>query len=275
MKATVSAEWLHQNLSNPDLVILDASLETNASGKAFEKFDQTIPSARKFDLKKVFSDKESSFPNTVPKPSDFEVGSRKLGINQNSEIIVFDINGVYSSPRAWWLFKIMGHEKVSVLDGGLPNWIEKGFPTEKNHVEPSETGDFKVNFDKSMVVDFEAISKNIAENNFLVVDARSEARFNGTGKEPRKGLQSGKIQNSVNIPFQDVLQDGKFKSATELVELFEEKCKGEKELVFSCGSGLTACIIMMANQIGYGDSQRIFDGSWTEWAERNNLKKDL
>lgn len=272
MKKIVSAEWLHKNLSNPKLIILDASIESNASGKEFEKFEQTIPLARRFDLKNVFLDKTCPFPNTIPRPKEFELECRKLGINNDSEIVVFDNNGVYSSPRVWWLFNVMGHQKISVLNGGLPNWMKHGFRTEKEHIKTYGVGNFEVKFDKTLIVDFEQMVNNTIHKKFTTVDARSESRFNGTGKEPRKHLKSGKIKNSINIPYQDVLQDGKYKSKSELNKLFEEKCKDEKELVFSCGSGISACIVMLACQIGYANSLKVYDGSWTEWAERNNLK---
>jgi thiosulfate/3-mercaptopyruvate sulfurtransferase len=247
-------------------------VKTNANGKALEKFDRTIPNARRFDLKNVFLDKRSPYPNTIPNPEKFELECKKLGINQNSEIVVFDNNGIYSSPRVWWLFKIMGHQKISVLDGGLPDWIEKKFQTEKEYFQTFETGDFEAQFDTTLVVDFERVSKNTIDKKFTIVDARSESRFNGIGKEPRKHLKSGKIENSVNIPYQEVLRNGKYKPESELNKLFEKKCNDEKELVFSCGSGMTACIVMLACQIGYGNSLKVYDGSWTEWAERNNLK---
>ncbi|NKI33034.1 sulfurtransferase [Croceivirga thetidis] len=271
MKEIVSTDWLNQNLDNPDLIILDASIAASASGKAFETFDQTIPNARRFDIKNVFSDATSAFPNTVPKPEDFERDCQKLGINQNSKIVVFDTNGVYSSPRAWWLFKVMGHNEVAVLDGGLPNWIDEGHPTVKNHLTEFYEGDFKAQYDENQVVTFEQVGANVKHPDFLVVDARSEGRFKGTAPEPRKHLQSGKIEHSVNIPFQDVLTDGKFKSTEELNAIFQEKCEGEQNLVFSCGSGLTACIVMLASRLGHGPSIKIYDGSWTEWAERNEL----
>lgn len=272
MNTIVSVEWLHQNLDNPNLVILDAHMETGANGKKFEKPDKTIPNARRFDLKNIFLDKTSPFPNTIPKAQEFELGCRKLGINRNSEIVVFDHHGIYSSPRVWWLFNSMGHSQIAVLDGGLPNWINRGFQTEKKHLELFEFGNFKVNFDRTLLVDYKQVVDNINHQEFLIVDARSEDRFRGTGKEPRKHLKSGKIQNSVNIPYQEVLQNGKYKPKNELNKLFQERCYGEKKLVFSCGSGLTACIVMLASQIGYANSPIVYDGSWTEWAELNNLK---
>lgn len=272
MREIVSTEWLNQNLSNPNLIILDASIKTSANGKEFETFDRTIPYARFFDLKNVFLDKRSPYPNTIPNPEKFELECRKLGINQSSEIVAFDNNGIFSSPRVWWLFTVMGHEKISVLNGGLPSWIQNGFRTEKKHVETFETGDFKVNFNKLSVVDFDQILNNTKDKKFTIIDARSESRFTGIGQEPRKHLKSGKIKNSINIPYQEVLKDGKYKSKSELFNLFEERAESEKELVFSCGSGMTACIVMLGCQIGYKNFLRVYDGSWTEWAERNNLK---
>ena len=272
MKEIVSATWLYKKRNDPKLIILDASIDTSASGKAFEKFACTIPKARQFDLKHVFVDKTSPFPNTIPSPKAFELACKKLGINQDSEIVVFDTSGIYASPRAWWLFKVMGHEKVAVLNGGLPDWVECGFHTDTKHLETFEMGDFKANFDETSVIHFEEVVKNTTDKKFTIVDARSESRFKGTGKEPRKQLQSGHIQNSVNIPYQDVLQDGKYKSKDELKQLFKEKCGNEKELVFSCGSGMTACIVLLANRIADSDSLKLYDGSWTEWAERNDLK---
>ena len=275
MRTIVTAQWLNENLNKANLVILDASIATSAGGKEFKKFESTIPNARRFDLKNVFSDKSSSFPNTVPKPQEFELECRKLGINQNSEIIVFDNNGVYSSPRVWWLFKVMGHSNIAVLDGGLPDWIFNGYRTESKHLSKFKPGDFKASYKEDFVISFQQVEHNLTQKDFLVVDARSAGRFNGTENEPRKHLQSGNIQNSVNIPYQDVLSDGKFKSQDKLHELFESKCSAQKDLVFSCGSGLTACIIMLANNIAYGDSIKIYDGSWTEWAELNNLTNDI
>ncbi len=273
LKKIVSAEWLHEHLDNPNLIILDASLTNNATGKEFEKFDKTIPNARFFDLKNTFLDQTSAFPNTIPTPTMFEMECRKLGIHKDAEIVVFDTNGVYSSPRVWWLFNVMGHKKIAVLNGGLPEWIAKGFRTEKTHLTLFETGTFQANLDHSLVIKFEHVLKNTEEKTFTIVDARSASRFNGTGEEPRKHLKSGHIKNSINIPYQDVLHNGSYKSEQELYALFDEKCTPEETLVFSCGSGMTACIIMLACTIGYKRHLKVYDGSWTEWAERNNLKK--
>ncbi|MFI2743337.1 sulfurtransferase [Zhouia sp. PK063] len=272
MKELVSAKWLNKNLSDPNLIVLDASVTSSSSGEVFKTFKCIIPKARRFDLKNVFLNLSSCFPNTVPKPEIFEVACRKLGIHKESKIIVYDDHGIFSSPRVWWLFKIMGHQKIAVLNGGLPKWISEGFQTEKQHSLNHLNGTFKALYQKNLVVTFGQIKKNTLKKEFLIVDARSEGRFNGIESEPRKYLKSGHIKHSVNIPYQEVLIGGKYKSKKRLKELFENKCAGEKELVFSCGSGLTACIVMLACVIGYVETLKVYDGSWTEWADLNNLK---
>ena len=120
-KTLVSTHWLHENLNNPDLIILDASQSTNQAGKKSEFENLQIKDARHFDLKNTFSDPKSEFPNTLPSQENFEKEARKLGINASSKIVVYDNLGIYTSPRVWWMFKAMGHEAVTVLDGGLPD----------------------------------------------------------------------------------------------------------------------------------------------------------
>jgi thiosulfate/3-mercaptopyruvate sulfurtransferase len=254
-------------------VILDTSPESNVEGLTSGCAGSAIPGSRFFDIKNNFSDKSSAYPNTVPTAEQFEQACRKLGINNSSKVIVYDNLGVYSSPRAWWLFKIMGHDDVSVLDGGLPEWISKGFPSTSGRQENLKPGDFKAVFNKEYLKTYDEIMGNLTDPSFLIVDARSEGRFKGVEKEPRAGLKSGHIPKSVNIPYQEVLNAGKFRSAQELQALFNAKCSTEKDLVFSCGSGLTACILALASEISIDGGKVIYDGSWTEWAERQNLKE--
>lgn len=271
MKELVSASRLNQNLSNPNLIILDASIPKNAAGKAFKSSDDIIPGARRFDLKNVFLDTTSPFPNKFPNPEDFQHHCQKLGINKDSEIVVYDNAGIYTSPRAWWLFKIMGHYSVSVLNGGLPDWLAYGYSTVKDYNTTFEHGNFKVNFNAEAVISFEQIKRNCKTQDFVIVDARSSGRFNGIEKEPRAELQSGHIPNSINIHYQDVLEQSKFKSEVDLKSLFDKKCYGEQNLVYSCGSGITACIVLLASNLAYSKNLKVYDGSWTEWAIKNQL----
>ena len=131
MKLIVSAKWLNNNLSDPNLLILDASQTENKLGLETDFKNVQIKGTRIFDIKNDFSDKTSEFPNTLPTAEAFEIACRKLGINKESKIVVYDNLGIYLSPRVWWMFKTMGHSEISVLDGGLPNWVEEGFETVK------------------------------------------------------------------------------------------------------------------------------------------------
>jgi len=275
MNEIVSIEWLHQYLNHPDLIILDASLNATAEGNTGDTLLKTIPGARFFDIKNNFSNPNSSLPNTLPNETQFETECQKLGIRRNSKIVVFDSLGIYSSPRVWWLFKLMGHREISVLDGGLPAWIDSGYSTETRRPKHHELGDFKAALQSKYVKNYQDVLDNVHTKTFTIVDARSQGRFNGSADEPRKHLKSGHIPDSINIPYGEVLTNGKFKTASELQRVFNRKYDDQKELVFSCGSGLTACIVMLANVIAFHKSRTIYDGSWTEWAERQNLKTDV
>ena len=269
----VSSHWLHENLNNPDLIIIDASQPNNQAGKKSEFENVQIKGARHVDLKNTFSAANSEFPNTLPSQKDFEKEARKLGINPSSQIVVYDNLGVYTSPRVWWMFKVMGHEAVAILDGGLPHWIEQGFEKEQKSISKVESGNFEANFQPDLVVDYSSVLSNIITENSLLIDARSSGRFNDTEPDPRKGLKSGHIENSINIPFESVVENGKFKSIAALNVVFQELQNENRPLVFSCGSGITACIVMLASDLVLHNKKAVYDGSWTEWAERQNLKE--
>lgn len=271
MMDLVSVDWLAEHLNDEAIVILDASVQSTAQTEVPNQEFVTIKNARFFDLKKRFSNQESSFPNTIPTAEQFELEARKLGINKDSKIVVFDNLGIYTSPRAWWLFKIMGHKNVSVLNGGLPEWIKQGNKTAIEYLETVNEGNFNVEFQDGLLITYNAVLKNSKNPQSTVIDARSKGRFDGVEKEPRKHLKSGHIPNSINIPYKDLLVDGKFKSKEELIEIFESKLVADKEFIFSCGSGITASIVMLASHIAGYNSKKLYDGSWSEWAELQGL----
>ncbi|MDN4165859.1 sulfurtransferase [Cytophagales bacterium LB-30] len=271
MPTLVTPEWLHAQRNHPDLVILDASLKENISGLKPPYEGVQIPGARYFDLEKHFSDHSSGLPHTLPSEKDFEAAAQALGINQDSLIVVYDYIGIYTSPRAWWMFHIMGHTKVHVLNGGLPAWVEAGFPTEEIQSHAFASGNFRAKLDAEKVKNLAFVQANLSKKEALVIDARSAGRFTAEVPEPRQGLRGGHIPGSYNIPFMQVLEKGKYKSAEELKSIFSPYLNQEKPLVFSCGSGVTACVLYLALEQITDGPKAVFDGSWTEWALNPNV----
>ena len=266
-----SIDWLFQNLSRTDVKVLDATLPKVGMSDDPDEFIMGIPGAIKMDLKKEFIDIEAQYPNTMPGPDQFEKSARALGINHSDTIIVYDRHGIYSSPRAWWLFKIMGHKQVFILDGGLPGWVNEGHPIEEINNTKKENGNFTVDPDAGKMVDYTYVLNGIGRKDMQIIDARSAGRFTGEEPEPRKDMRGGHIPTSTNIPISKVLEGGRFKSDDELLQVFKAAKAENKELVFSCGSGITACVLAAAaKKIGFEDI-RVFDGSWTEWALREEL----
>ena len=267
MNPLVSVSWLSQNLNAPNLVVLDVSLESNIANIKVEFPGIQIKGARYFDLKRNFSDLESRLPNTLPNPKYFSLACRNLGINNNSTIVVYDNIGIYASPRVWWMFKSMGHKNIAVLDGGLPLWKNKDYPTEsiQNRVLPE--GDFKAKFNPNLLKKAFKIIENITSKEAILVDARSNGRFFGLIPETRKNLKSGHIPNAINLPFLDVLKDGKFISTNEISDIFKKLKIDKRPKIFTCGSGLTACILILASTLISEDNHFLYDGSWSEWGQ--------
>lgn len=264
-QSTTSIDWLSNNLDHPNLVILDASIPSVNSNKSSEFTDVRILSARFFDLKNEFSDQECDLPAMMPTSELFEQSARSLGINRSSKIVVYDDLGIYSSPRVWWMFRAMGHENISVLDGGLPDWHRLGMPTEPITSKRYELGDFEAIYILDSISSLDEVKNSIHDDNVIVIDARSEGRFNGTAPEPREGLRSGCIPNSVNLPFGKVLQDGKMLQKAQLQSIFRELKISDQQLIFTCGSGITACIILLAAEIAGFNNKSVYDGAWCEW----------
>lgn len=270
MESIVSSVWLAAHLNDADLVILDASAASTVTGHVSEHNNTVIKGARGLDLKNDFSVITSPLPNTMATVEQFQESCRKLGIHNSSTIVVYDDLGVYWSPRVWWMFKTMGHQQIAVLEGGLPEWIKKGFPIEVKSPKSYKKGNFIVSFNEEMLIDFDGVLQNTQTQNALVIDARSKGRFEGTEPEPRKDLRSGHIPNSINIPYSHVLEDRKFKSKAALKEIFSEIETEKRPLIFSCGSGITACIVLLASTLVLDKKNSVYDGSWTEWAQKVN-----
>lgn len=270
METLVSSSWLHEHLDDPHLVLLFVLGLKNSQADLVKKNVQ-IPGSQWFDLKTTFRNPESKLPNTIPDPKDFQKNCRALGINQNSHVVLYDADGIYASPRAWWLFRLMGHQRVSVLNGGLPAWLKAGGPTEAFQKNKIKSGDFTARWQVDQIQYTNGVLENIDKQMAQVIDARSAGRFAGTEPEPRAGLSSGHIPGSKSLPYTSVLKEGSFKSKEELQQLFKELAIDGRPLVFSCGSGITACISLLAAEQVLENPKAVYDGSWTEWATTEGL----
>ena len=261
----VSVEWLKANIHSEHLIILDASIPKVGTLEECNLNKLHIPKSRYFDLKKKFSKQDANFPNTIPSAEQFQCEARQLGINTNSHIVIYDDLGIYSSPRAWWLFKLMGFESVAVLNGGLPAWNDSKYKTEVRSIPFWNQGNFQSNFETNLMTDFDLIQSNISRNAFKIIDARSKNRFEGTEAEPREGVRCGTIPNSFNLPSSKVIEANSFVNASTIQSLINNFVKPEDKLVFSCGSGITACILALAADVAGYKNFSVYDGSWTEY----------
>ena len=253
MKANiVSVEWLK---FQKDVIIFDASLKPSTS---------YIPGAMSFDFDKKICDPNSSLPHMMPAADLFQEEVQKLGVNQDSFIVVYDNQGIFYSPRVWWMFRSMGHEKVAILDGGLPEWINAGNPTQGAPHTPAQRGNFKA-IDLKLFSHAEEVAKALLSDQVQVLDARSKGRFAGTESEPRPGLRSGHMPGSINLPFKELLNGHKLKSLDEIKNIFLGKISDQTPIIFSCGSGVTACILCLGAELIGMKNLKVYDGSWSEW----------
>ncbi|WP_156307036.1 sulfurtransferase [Sphingobacterium endophyticum] len=262
--ALISTDQALKLINEENAVVLDSTID-----KVNQKMDSSklelIPNSLFFDIEGVFSDHESSFPHTMVSPEKFSAEAKKLGINQGSTVIVYDRWGVYSSPRAWWMFRYMGLEKVYVLNGGEPAWKAAGLPIVDEYGDPESLGNFKAKPNYEWFISKEELEERLGDDDFTITDARSAGRFHGTAPEPREGLRSGHIPNSKNLPFDQVLDGITYHDPMELEKLYEGKIDSGKQNIFTCGSGISAAIIALgAYELG-NDYITIYDGSWSEW----------
>ena len=203
----VTSQWLNQHISHPNLVIFDASM-AQAGSKVAYKADLVIQGAQRFDFSKEVCDLKSPISNTMPSETKFQGLIREFGVNNDSCIIVYDEKGIYSSARAWWMFKAMGFNNVAVLDGGLPAWLDKQYPVSKSYAQVKKIGNFKASYRPETFVYQNDVLEQINYKSSLVLDARSKSRFLGEGAEPRAGMRSGHIPNAKNLHYADIVKNG-------------------------------------------------------------------
>ena len=266
-KTLVSTDWLAKHIKDPDLRILDASWylpDANRDPKA--EYDAAhIPGARFFDIDDI-SDARSDLPHMAPPVEKFMSRMRAMGVGDGHQVVVYDGAGIMSAPRVWWLFRLMGHENVAVLDGGFPKWQAEGRAVEDM---PPVVKDrhLTVRFQNHLVRDVTQVSQASKLGDAQIIDARAAARLRGEAPEPREGLRAGHIPGSRNVPFNTLLNDDKtLKSPAEARAVFEAAGVDlSRPMITTCGSGITASVLALAlERIGV-DAWSLYDGSWAEW----------
>jgi thiosulfate/3-mercaptopyruvate sulfurtransferase len=203
----------------------------------------------------------------LPTPEAFSRSMSSLGVGDNMTILVYEQEGVFSAPRAWWMLRTFGAQHVHILDGGLRAWIEAGLPTESGPVHRAPAT-FQATLNHDAVKDLSQLQDKIT-NHQQILDARSAARFNGTAPEPRPGLSSGHMPGATSVPFTELVEDGRLKSAEKLREFFVAKQVDlEQPITTTCGSGVTAAVIALGLEVVGAQNVSVYDGSWAEYAQQ-------
>ncbi|KAK6797582.1 hypothetical protein RDI58_005284 [Solanum bulbocastanum] len=285
----VSVDWLHANIRDPDLKVLDASwYMPDEQRNPFQEYQVAcIPGALFFDIDGV-TDRTTNLPHMLPSEEAFAAAVSAFGIKNKDGVVVYDGKGIFSAARVWWMFRAFGHDKVWVLDGGLPRWRASGYDVESTApgdailkssaateaIEKVYQGQmvgpttFQTKFQPHLVWTLDQVKRSIQDKAYQHIDARSKARFDGVAPEPRKGINSGHIPGSKCIPFPQMLDGSQTLLSREELEkkIGQEGISLDKPIVASCGTGVTACILVLGlHRLGKTDIP-VYDGSWTEWA---------
>ncbi len=267
----VSTDWLASHLRDADLKIIDASWRMPGNPPARADHEKRhVPGAIFFDLDAV-ADHASGLPHMLPSPRDFAAAVGALGISGDDRVVVYDDAGIFSAPRVWWTFRAMGHDAVSVLDGGLPKWLREGRPVESGAVAPAARA-YPDRRARALARSHDDVRSALSSRSAIVLDARPSARFAGEAPEPRPGLRRGHMPGARNIPHADVIAaDGTLKPAEQLRAIFTAAgATQDAEIITTCGSGVTAAVLALA-LAAIGVSQvGLYDGSFAEWGRETN-----
>ncbi len=272
-KTLVSTAWLAKHLLSPDVRVVDGSWYLpDAKRNAKAEYQKAhIPGAVYFDIDAI-SDATSSLPHMLPSAEQFSTQVRKLGLGNGSKILTYDSGGIFSAARVWWMFRIMGHEDVAVLDGGFPKWLAENRPTESGDTHLQE-GHFTARVNTPLLRSADDIAANLGTQDEQVVDARGPGRFAGVEEEPRPSVRPGHIPGSLNVHYASLFKpDGTMLRGDELRQKFEETGVDlSRPIITTCGSGVTASILQLALELLGCRQAAMYDGSWSEWGARTDL----
>jgi thiosulfate/3-mercaptopyruvate sulfurtransferase len=263
----VSTAWLAERLGDPNVRIVDGSWWMPAEGRSghAEYLAAHIPGAAFFDIDRI-ADHETDLPHMLPSPEAFAQAAGRLGLSRDATIVAYDTFGVRAAARVWWTLRVMGFEKVFVLDGGLRAWQAEGRAVEQGQATPRPASVSHA-FEPALLRNVDDVRALIGSQDAQIVDARGATRFRGEVPEPRAGLRSGHMPGAHNVPFDNLLaSDGRMKPAAELAEIFRSAGVDlDRPVVATCGSGITASVLALALARLGRDRAAVYDGSWTEW----------
>ncbi|MFC3396410.1 3-mercaptopyruvate sulfurtransferase [Brenneria rubrifaciens] len=269
----VSSTWLAEHLNDSTIALLDARMlppgETTRDINAEYRAGH-LPGAVFFDIE-TLSDHNTELPHMLPRGDDFSRAMSKLGVSHQQHVVIYDEGNLFSAPRAWWMLHIFGIEKISILAGGLAGWKSQNLPLEQGNVERAPAV-FEARLNETAIRqrgDVLAISR---DQSAQIVDARPAARFNGEVDEPRPGLHRGHIPGSLNVPWSELVADGTLKPNAELATILHKHgVNFSQPVVASCGSGVTACVVILALHVLNVPNVTLYDGAWSDWGSRDDL----
>ena len=270
----VSAEWLADKLGSDELALFDASFFLPAQNRdARAEYRQAhIPGAVFFDIDEI-ADHDSALPHMLPSPAQFAEAAGRLGVGDDTWVVVYDSNFFMASARVWWTFRVFGHDRVAVLDGGLARWRQQGRPLD---AEPAQARPrtFSAGFRPELVRDLEQVRALLGRPGAQILDARGAGRFQGTEPEPRPGVRGGHMPGSLNLPYKTLCDEASFclKPAAELEALYRQTgIDPARPVVATCGTGVTASILALGLYLLGNEAAAVYDGSWTEWGGRADV----
>ncbi|WP_127145347.1 3-mercaptopyruvate sulfurtransferase [Pelagibacterium montanilacus] len=269
MDPFVSTQWLAEHIDDPEIIVVDGTWYLPDAGRnARAEFEAGhIPGAVFFDIDAI-ADTSGGLPHMLPEPEIFARMAGALGIASDRTIVVYDEHGLFSAPRVWWSLRTMGAGDVRILSGGGPKWRLEGHPLEQgpSRAEPAR---FDASFDATAIAAFDAVRAASGDGSAQILDARPAPRFAGEAPEPRPGLRSGHIPASSNLPFTQLIADGKLKPAGELSKAFSALgIDRDRPVITTCGSGVTAAVLTLALAVTGARAVALYDGSWAEWGAR-------
>ncbi|EMK3756576.1 3-mercaptopyruvate sulfurtransferase [Providencia rettgeri] len=269
----VTPQWLNAHLFDDNIIVLDASSPPpTAPYDCRQRYlEEHIPNAQFFHQDEI-ADKSCDLPHMLPSAEVFSHAVGMMGIGNETQVIIYSQNNLFSSPRAWWTFTTMGCNNVKILAGGIDAWKAAGFTVQSGEVPPPETKKFTASRKDSNALNQQQVLDIVHDGKIQIIDARATARFLAQAPEPRPGLRMGHIPGSKNVPWDLLVENGMFKSPEQLKAIFNEQGVDiNAPSMTTCGSGMTAAVVLMALTLLGNHNVRLYDGSWAQWGQDNGL----